>query len=78
MNRIFSLIAIALTVSCKSESKPPTKADDPNLVNRVELLEQRVEQLQSEREMEKAVREAEKNGFRTKAIFPSKDSRGSN
>jgi hypothetical protein len=78
MNRILSLIAISLIVSCKSESQPPTKADDPNLVKRVELLEQRVEQLLSEREMEKAIREAEKNGFRTKAIFPSKDSSGSN
>lgn len=77
MTRIFSLIAITLTVSCKNEPQPPTNADDPNLVKRVELLEQRVEQLQSEREMEKAVREAEKNGFRSKAILPNKESKAS-
>ncbi len=76
-SRVVGLVAVSMTFSCKSETKHPAKSDDPNLVKRVEMLEQRVEELLAEREMEKAIREAEKNGFRTKAIFPSKDSRGS-
>ncbi len=76
-SRVVVFVAISMTFSCKSETKPTTKADDPNLVKRVEFLEQRVEQLLREREMERMTREAEKNGFRTKAIFPSKDSKES-